>query len=64
MIGEGFDYFKYLQQVVLGAKVAGPMIHDARIAAICVENSVRLPWAADRDFFRLTNLKTRNPLIQ
>jgi toxin-antitoxin system PIN domain toxin len=64
MIGEGFDYFKNLKQIALGAKVAGPMIHDARIAAICIENGVRLLWTADRDFSRFTPLKTHNPLIR
>ena len=45
------------------AKVAGGLIHDARIAAICIENGVRELWTADRDFSRFAGLKTRNPLV-
>ncbi len=39
------------------------MIHDARIAAICIQNSVAALWTADRDFSRFASLKTRNPLV-
>ena len=37
--------------------------HDARIAAICIENGVREFWSADRDFNRFPSLKVRNPLV-
>ena len=37
--------------------------HDARIAAICLENAVAVLWTADRDFGRFKALKTANPLI-
>jgi predicted nucleic acid-binding protein len=39
------------------------MIHDARIAAICIQYGVSELWTADRDFSRFAGLKTRNPLI-
>ncbi len=39
------------------------MIHDARIAAICVSHGVRELWTADRDFSRFRGLAVRNPLI-
>lgn len=45
------------------AKVAGGMIHDARIAAICIENGVSELWTVDRDFSRFAGLKTKNPLV-
>ena len=38
------------------------MIHDARIAAICLHNGVTELWTADRDFSRFKPLKTVNPL--
>jgi len=44
------------------SSVRGPQVHDARIAAICLENGVRELWTADRDFSRFPELKTRNPL--
>ncbi len=45
------------------AKIRGGQFHDARIAAICVENGVTELWTADRDFSRFPQLKTRNPLV-
>lgn len=38
-------------------------IHDARIAAICLNHRVAELWTADRDFSVFPGLKTRNPLI-
>jgi hypothetical protein len=39
------------------------MVHDVRIAALCVVNGVSELLAADRNFGRFNELKTRNPLI-
>jgi uncharacterized protein len=57
------QHFEILADVCSKAKVAGGMIHDARIAAICIENGVRELWTADRDFSRFAGLKTKNPLV-
>lgn len=62
MIGEGPDYFDVLNRLVLKGKISGPMIHDARVAALCIYHGVRELWTADRDFSRFPELKTRNPL--
>lgn len=62
-IGEESDYFDILKKLAIEGRVAGPMIHDARIAAICIQNSVAALWTADRDFSRFASLKTRNPLV-
>lgn len=62
MIGEGQGYFQRLRELAEGGKVRGPMIHDARIAAICLHNGVTELWTADRDFSRFKPLKTVNPL--
>ena len=62
MIGEGPGYYDVLKRLVSKGKIAGPMVHDARIAAICAHHGVRELWTADRDFSRLASLKTRNPL--
>lgn len=61
-IGEGVGYLEELKKIAMSGKVAGPMIHDARIAAICLNNGVRVLWTADRDFSRFPGLKTQNPL--
>jgi hypothetical protein len=44
-------------------RVAGPQVHDGRIAALCHQHGVDELWTADRDFGRFPNLKTRNPLV-
>lgn len=62
-IGEGTDHLDRLAGAVTAARVEGAMIHDARIAAICVSHGVRQFWTADRDFSRFPMLKTRNPLV-
>ncbi len=62
-IGEGPDYFHRLAELVRSGKVAGPMIHDARIAALCLEHGIRTFWTADRDFSRFPSLKVKNPLV-
>ncbi len=41
----------------------GPMMHDARIAALCIDHGIRELWTVDRDFSRFSMLKTRNPLV-
>jgi predicted nucleic acid-binding protein len=38
-------------------------IHDARIAAICLQHGVSELWTADRDFSRFPKVKVRNPLV-
>jgi hypothetical protein len=62
MIGEGPGYFDRLREVAIKAKVKGPLIHDARIAAICLYNGVTELWTMDRDFSRFGALKTVNPI--
>ena len=43
-------------------QVSGPLVHDARIAALCVSHGVHELWTADRDFGRFPALQVRNPL--
>ena len=63
LLGEGPGYFGKLRSLGYLAKVAGPQIHDARIAAICLHWGVRALWTADRDFSRFAALPTHNPLL-
>ena len=62
MIGEGPEYFSVLEHLATTARLSGPMIHDARIAAICQHNGISVLLSCDRDFSRFSGLKTRNPL--
>jgi toxin-antitoxin system PIN domain toxin len=63
LLGENDGHWDALKACIEAAKVAGPMIHDARIAAICVSHGVRELWTADRDFSRFKDLTTHNPLV-
>lgn len=63
LIGEGPGYFNDLKDLAVAAKVQGPMIHDARIAAICMHNGVGELLSADRDFSRFDRIRVRNPLV-
>lgn len=57
------DHLATLKRLCAAARATGGLVHDARIAAICIENGVRELWTADRDFSRFPALKTRNPLV-
>lgn len=61
-LGEGDGYLEMLDSMARPARLQGPLIHDARIAAICCYHGVRELWSADRDFSRFATLKVRNPL--
>jgi toxin-antitoxin system PIN domain toxin len=63
-IGEGPDYLLLLEELALKGKARGPRIHDARIAAICVQNGVTELWSADRDLSRFQQLRIVNPLLR
>ena len=39
----------------------GPVVHDARVAAICVAHGVDELLSRDRDFALFPELKTRSP---
>jgi uncharacterized protein len=62
LLAEGEGYWAALAQLLAKAKVSGPRVHDARIAALCVYSNVRELLSADRDFSRFPALTTRNPL--
>jgi predicted nucleic acid-binding protein len=49
-------------QISIG-QIRGPMVHDARVAAICIGHGVNEFWTVDRDFSRFPDLPTRNPLL-
>jgi toxin-antitoxin system PIN domain toxin len=62
LIGEGANHLEWLARFIARGDVSGAMIHDARIAAICLAHGVNELWTADRDFSRFPELKTHNPL--
>jgi uncharacterized protein len=56
-------HWEELRALLRVAKVVGGMVHDARIAALCLQHGVRELWTVDRDFGRFPGLTTRNPLM-
>lgn len=64
LIGESEDYWTRLKDSLMTGKIAGPGVHDARIAAICKAHHVSVLWSADRDFSRTSGLKIVNPLLK
>lgn len=63
LLAENDHYWPQLRDLVFKAKVQGPMVHDARIAALCLSHGVHELWSADRDFSRFPDLRVRNPLL-
>lgn len=62
-LGESSEHLGVIRTLLTAAKARGGQIHDARIAAICLQHDVTELWTADRDFSRFPKLKTRNPLV-
>lgn len=63
LLAETEGYWTELRTALEQGRISGPVIHDARIAAICRGHGVRELWTADRDFSRFPALATRNPLV-
>jgi len=60
---EGARHLSTLRELLAQGQVNGGAVHDAKIAAICVDVGVRELWTVDRDFSRFPQLRTRNPLL-
>lgn len=63
LFAESAGYFETLVGLLRRGRIAGPRVHDARVAALCLNAGVRQLWTADRDFDRFPELDTRNPLV-
>ena len=63
LAGEDPDYWPVLCDAVRAGRIAGPVVHDARVAALCIRHGVDELWSADRDFSRFAGVTVRNPLI-
>ena len=63
LLSETEEYWQRFQGVLLSARASGPQVHDARVAALCLEHGITELWTADRDFSRFPALKVRNPLV-
>ena len=64
LLAESPGYFEKLRDISTTARLKGPRIHDARIAALCLHHGASELWSADRDFSAFPQLKVRNPLVK
>jgi uncharacterized protein len=64
MLQESEGYWAILKNMVQTGRIQGPLIHDARIAALCQFNGINELWSADRDFNRFPSLNVQNPLVR
>jgi predicted nucleic acid-binding protein len=62
LLTESNDFVTILERFARRPRVRGPIIHDARVAAICVAHGVAELLTADRDFSLFPELPARNPL--
>ena len=62
LLAEGPAHWDRIITLMSAARISGSQVHDARIAALCLQHGVSELWTADRDFSRFPTLKTRNPL--
>ena len=63
ILGEPHDHWPILRRQLAAGQVHGPMVHDARIAALCIGHGVSELLTADRDSGRFSSLASRNPLV-
>lgn len=63
LLGEGTRHWQQLRATLAVSRVVGPRVHDARIAALCMQHGITTLLTADRDFSRFGGLKTANPLV-
>ena len=63
-LGETALHWRQLRELVERGQIRGERVHDARIAAICLQHGVSELWSADRDFSRFPALRVVNPLLR
>ena len=63
LLAETESYWSDLRATLEQGRVSGPLVHDARVAAICRDHGVQELWTTDRDFSRFLAVTIRNPLV-
>jgi hypothetical protein len=61
LLGETSGFPDILERFVRRPRVRGPLVHDARVAAICLAHGIDELLSRDRDFALFPELNTRNP---
>ena len=57
LLSETTGYWEVFSRLLGQSKIAGPRVHDGRVAALCIHHGVRELLSADRDFSRFTDLR-------
>jgi toxin-antitoxin system PIN domain toxin len=63
LLAETPDFWAVLRGFMTRPRVRGPVVHDARIAALCIGHGVEALLTRDRDFSLFPELAVRNPLV-
>jgi hypothetical protein len=61
VLSETESFADILLPIVQQPRVRGPVVHDARIAALCLVHGVDVLLTKDRDFQLFPKLRTRDP---
>ncbi len=61
LLGETTRHAEVMASVVENADATGNLVHDAHIAALCVEHGVSELVTGDRDFARFPQIRVFNP---
>jgi toxin-antitoxin system PIN domain toxin len=61
LLAETPEFGRVLERFLDLPRVRGGIVHDARVAALCVAHGVEALLTRDRDFSLFQDLRTRNP---
>jgi len=63
LLREVDGFLEHFARFAMNPRVRGPIVHDARVAALCLSHGVEALLTRDRDFQLFPALKTRNPVL-
>lgn len=64
LLSETPRHSEVLASVVRQSAASGNLMHDAHVAALCLEHGVNELLTGDRDFVRFSGIKVINPFVQ
>lgn len=62
LLAEEEGYWEIYREVTEGMAVRGNLVPDAHLAAVLVQNGIKLLYTNDSDFKRFSFLRVKNPL--
>jgi hypothetical protein len=61
LLHETPNHLEVMMSIIEETEVTGNLMHDAHIAALCMEHGISELITGDRDFYRFTSLSVNNP---